>query len=211
LNAFLDRFQIRHAKITGIGPARLAVLASYGIESAADVSLASLLKVPGFGRSNSAPLLAWRKSHEGNFRYVAGAALGGTAVQAVKTETATRLKALSAQLATGLNQLRTISNEITNRRQSLPPEIRSLHQEREQLSVNLRAFGLTYQASSSGSGATSSSSPSSPWRSTQSSGNSCPSCGSAMVLRTAKRGFRRGRKFYGCSRYPICRGTRPSP
>ena len=37
----------------------------------------------------------------------------------------------------------------------------------------------------------------------------CPTCGSWMVRRTAKRGYRRGNQFWGCSRYPACRGTRP--
>ena len=34
----------------------------------------------------------------------------------------------------------------------------------------------------------------------------CPVCGSTMVLRTAKRGVRAGKKFWGCSEYPYCRG-----
>ena len=34
----------------------------------------------------------------------------------------------------------------------------------------------------------------------------CPVCGSTMVLRTAKRGARAGKKFWGCSEYPYCRG-----
>lgn len=37
---------------------------------------------------------------------------------------------------------------------------------------------------------------------------SCPSCGSPMVGRTAKRGANAGAKFWGCSKYPGCRGTR---
>lgn len=36
----------------------------------------------------------------------------------------------------------------------------------------------------------------------------CPSCGKRMVLRTARRGNNRGSRFWGCSRYPACRGTR---
>lgn len=36
----------------------------------------------------------------------------------------------------------------------------------------------------------------------------CPRCKGLMVLRTAKRGRYAGRKFWGCSRYPKCRGTR---
>ena len=36
----------------------------------------------------------------------------------------------------------------------------------------------------------------------------CPKCGSAMTLRTAKRGAKAGDQFWGCSTYPICNGTR---
>jgi hypothetical protein len=35
----------------------------------------------------------------------------------------------------------------------------------------------------------------------------CPKCGSVMVLRTAKRGDNQGGKFWGCSKYPECRGV----
>jgi restriction system protein len=36
---------------------------------------------------------------------------------------------------------------------------------------------------------------------------SCPACMSAMVRRTAQRGALAGHDFWGCSRYPGCRGT----
>lgn len=39
---------------------------------------------------------------------------------------------------------------------------------------------------------------------------SCPSCGSGMVIRSATRGAMAGSNFWGCSRYPSCRGTRPA-
>jgi restriction system protein len=37
----------------------------------------------------------------------------------------------------------------------------------------------------------------------------CPRCGSPMVQRTAKSGPNAGSRFWGCGRYPACRGTRP--
>lgn len=37
---------------------------------------------------------------------------------------------------------------------------------------------------------------------------SCPRCGSEMVKREAKRGQNTGKMFWGCTRYPVCRGTR---
>ena len=38
----------------------------------------------------------------------------------------------------------------------------------------------------------------------------CPVCSSSMVLRTARKGRNAGNQFWGCSRYPACRGTRPA-
>jgi restriction system protein len=36
----------------------------------------------------------------------------------------------------------------------------------------------------------------------------CPQCGSAMVLRTAKKGANAGNTFWGCMTFPKCRGIR---
>jgi hypothetical protein len=35
----------------------------------------------------------------------------------------------------------------------------------------------------------------------------CPDCNARMVLRTARRGYNPGNQFWGCPRYPDCRGT----
>ena len=37
---------------------------------------------------------------------------------------------------------------------------------------------------------------------------SCPTCDAPMVLRTARRGRNAGGKFWGCTKFPGCRGTR---
>lgn len=37
---------------------------------------------------------------------------------------------------------------------------------------------------------------------------SCPKCGAPMVLRTATKGDNAGGQFYGCSKFPKCRGIR---
>lgn len=36
----------------------------------------------------------------------------------------------------------------------------------------------------------------------------CPRCASAMVRRTAKSGAHAGSQFWGCTQFPVCRGTR---
>jgi restriction system protein len=35
----------------------------------------------------------------------------------------------------------------------------------------------------------------------------CPKCGSEMVLRVAKMGPHSGKEFWGCSKFPECRGV----
>jgi len=37
----------------------------------------------------------------------------------------------------------------------------------------------------------------------------CPLCGQPMALRTARKGPRVGSRFWGCSAFPACKGTRP--
>lgn len=39
------------------------------------------------------------------------------------------------------------------------------------------------------------------------SGQTCPKCGNAMILRTIKKGINAGDQFWGCSQFPKCRGT----
>ena len=39
---------------------------------------------------------------------------------------------------------------------------------------------------------------------------SCPVCGKAMLLRTARKGPNTGQPFWGCSGYPDCKGTLPA-
>lgn len=42
-------------------------------------------------------------------------------------------------------------------------------------------------------------------------GSPCPLCGSPMVLRTTPSGERGGTWFWGCSRFPACRGMLSAP
>lgn len=39
----------------------------------------------------------------------------------------------------------------------------------------------------------------------------CPQCGALMALRTAKSGKNAGSQFWGCTKYPDCKGTTPLP
>jgi hypothetical protein len=57
---YLERFRIADAKIRKIGPGRKMTLASFGIETAADVRRPRIEAIQGFGRNLTSALLAWR-------------------------------------------------------------------------------------------------------------------------------------------------------
>jgi four helix bundle suffix protein len=43
----------------------------------------------------------------------------------------------------------------------------------------------------------------------QTSAPVCPTCGGIMAVRTTRKGPRAGTQFWGCAKYPACKGTKP--
>jgi four helix bundle suffix protein len=43
----------------------------------------------------------------------------------------------------------------------------------------------------------------------QTSAPACPICGGIMAVRTTRKGPRAGAQFWGCAKYPACKGTKP--
>jgi DNA-binding helix-hairpin-helix protein with protein kinase domain len=83
---YLERFRIADAKICKIGPGRKMTLASFGIETAADVQRPRIEAIQGFGPTLTSVLLAWRQLHAGRFVYRANGPLDPRDVQLVKSE-----------------------------------------------------------------------------------------------------------------------------
>lgn len=71
----------------------------------------------------------------------------------------------------------------------------------------LQMVGSVRQTHGSPSGQVTQPAPS-PRPSITGSAPACPKCGSPMALRTARTGQNAGSQFYGCTRYPACRGIR---
>ena len=224
LQMFLSRFPIRTAAIKGIGPAKLLALASYGIDTAADVTWVRVLDVPGFGPINSKPLLAWRQGLEGNFRY--SPAFAQEQVKRLQDEFAAKAAALRTQLASGAADLRAAAATVATRSSVSDPVLERINFERCQARKDLEALGADIPVvsfpppppqrqpvrplSSPGQNAQRAG-PQRPKLSTipqSSKQTSCPRCGSRMVRRIARRGRNAGSAFWGCSKYPSCRGTR---
>jgi DNA-binding helix-hairpin-helix protein with protein kinase domain len=213
LKTFLDTFQIRRYKIANIGPAKLAALTSYGVETAADVSEWKVQSVPGFGPVNSQPLLAWRKEMERGFRYDPNPTAADTrAISAIRSEIARKATELKTQLGTGPQRLASLAASAQQQQSVNDPTLQFLHDQKTQAVADLKYIGIPIppaQVVQPQPTRTASSFPTSNPSYGQTP--TCPQCGSAMMLRTARRGHGAGRQFFGCSRFPSCRGTRPKP
>ena len=72
LHRFLDMHYINKADIKGITRALKSALASFGIETAADINPMAVSKVPGFGKVRTQHMRDWRNHVAKRFRYKPG-------------------------------------------------------------------------------------------------------------------------------------------
>jgi len=222
-DAYLDRFPIRSADISGIGPAKKATLISFGIETAADVARHKVLVVPGFGDALTEKLVQWRRRHEQGFRFNPNAS-DVQAEQALRSKFDVRKRDLETKLSSAAQTLDEALPRLRAKAKQADPAVARAQAALDQAEADLRAIGSTPPTrsalmldaivQSAPPRATHYASPpprgqSYPAANRQGSpGLRCPQCGSSMVRRTARRGRGAGRQFWGCSRFPSCRGTR---
>jgi DNA-binding helix-hairpin-helix protein with protein kinase domain len=213
--AFLDRFPIRAAKIPGIGPAKTATLASFGIETAADVNETAVRGVPGFGEAMTARMMEWRRIHQAKFRYnPAPSPADAQAENAVRAAWAAKRSDLQTKIHSGLAALQSGPQRVAVRAQIVDQPLMAALGERARAAHNLQLLGLPVPFSAPVT-ITRKSPPAAgiqPWTQAAASPSlvipACPRCGSTMMRRTARRGRNAGSGFWGCSRYPTCTGTR---
>jgi DNA-binding helix-hairpin-helix protein with protein kinase domain len=118
---YLDRFRIDRAKIRGIASGRIAMLASYGIETAADIDGAKIMRIPGFGETLTSDLVQWRQEHERNFRFNPSEPVDRRDIDAIDRELEMHRQSLLLTLRQGPALLRRLSQEIYAARSRLMP------------------------------------------------------------------------------------------
>lgn len=137
LRDYLDNYYIDRAKISGIGPVRTATLASYGIETAADVSYHSINAVPGFGRTLATVLLLWRAGIERNFIFDPNKIAQTTEYTQLQHRYNMQRLPLEKQLEAGPRELEALQREVLAEREALLAEAQARAAKREQCTVNL--------------------------------------------------------------------------
>jgi DNA-binding helix-hairpin-helix protein with protein kinase domain len=140
LHRFLDRHKIYNADISGVGPGRKAILQSYGIETAADITSASIMAVPGFGPSLTSRLLDWRRLVERRFTFDPSRGVDPSDLAALDREiNALRLKT-EQELSAGLGQLRQIQQQVISIRRALWNTVEGAANALSQAEADVRVF-----------------------------------------------------------------------
>ncbi len=216
LISFLDGFNIANADIKGIGPSKLAVLASYGVDTAADISLKKLLTIPGFGQETSKPLVNWRASIEQRFVFQQNETESERQeIARIKATIHLKLANLRGRLTGGSANLLNLSQRVKTALSQTDTALKMANDNLQQAKVDLEflniAIPTTSQTTSiqTQSPASNRSTSTIPTASSSSTKVSCPRCGTNMVKRLAKKGRNSGSYFWGCGRFPVCKGTRP--
>ena len=234
LLAYLDRFAIVDANLKGIGPAKLATLSSYGIDTAADISRSRILNLPGFGEINSKPLIEWRVKKEKSFVYNQTINEGDkTEIAKISYECDKKLLEIKRKITESLLLLKRYKLQIEQACQKEDIKVSAAKTSLEQALVDLKHLGVappvfsqivstsatiknqvntsqkTYSAINATNTTTSNPRPIGYKPSGSTTTPTCHLCGSSMTKRLAKRGRNAGNYFWGCTRYPRCKGTKP--
>jgi DNA-binding helix-hairpin-helix protein with protein kinase domain len=137
--AFLRRHFIRQATISGIGSGRKAILASYGIETAADITRSIGYQVPRFGYVLTERLMMWRASIERQFHFDPRKGVDPADIAALDRKYGVQRQGIERNLTTGLQELRQLraaaEQKKSGRATELGPLVVRLAQARADASV----------------------------------------------------------------------------
>jgi DNA-binding helix-hairpin-helix protein with protein kinase domain len=123
LEAFLQTKFISEARINGIGPGRTATLASYGVETAADVEYNRVLGIPGLDAITTNNLCHWRSDWERRFTVNKSQGVPPAQRQALLLKFAQVRQQLETRLRAGSGTLRAVETRLQARLEQLAPQI----------------------------------------------------------------------------------------
>jgi DNA-binding helix-hairpin-helix protein with protein kinase domain len=137
LTQHLQQHFISDHDIPGIGPARKATLASFGIETAFDVNKMKVLSVPGFKEKRTEQLLAWRQKIERSFSFNPAIGVPPVERQRLESKYAQARQPAEVQLLAGESALRAISKRAESELQSVDDDIRKCLEQLAQADLDL--------------------------------------------------------------------------
>jgi len=138
---FLNRFFISDHNIPKIGPTRKATLASYGIETAADVSKQKIIGIKGFGQSYAAELLKWQAALMRGFVFDPKRGIDPADISDLNRRFAIKRQQLEASLLAGIERLNQVRNGVLHQRQQMQSVVLTAAKQVAQAKADLKALG----------------------------------------------------------------------
>jgi hypothetical protein len=148
LRRYLDRYLIRNAQISQIGSSRKATLASYNIETAADIDDGKIQAIPGFGPSLAAELVAWQSGLAAKFVFNPNEPINPVELTSLKSKISARKAAIEKFLRQNLTILQQQGAQTTNQRTKLAAAANHALRAVKQAELNEQAANGTLQKAS---------------------------------------------------------------
>lgn len=139
----LERFAIDRVRIKGIGNARKLTLKSYGIETAADVSVHRIEGIHGFGPSIAQALLGWRRSVEAKFVFDPRQPIDPKDIAAVRADIAKRRSDAEGRLRQTIPLLQKAETDARSLRANPGPEAAQAWAALKQSEADSKALNAT--------------------------------------------------------------------
>jgi len=137
LRTHLENHRIGAAKIKGIGPGRMAALASWGIDSALQISHSRVMAIDGFGPAKATALMAWRNMVEARFVFDPRPnAADAREKDRINRDAAQRGDQLRTMLVRGASDLHVASLTVQRRWKSVDQVLVRVHRENVQAQVD---------------------------------------------------------------------------
>ena len=139
LRHYLEKFDIASADIPHVKDNRKAMLSSYGIDDAADVTVTAVEAVPGFGQFLTGQMMAWRHALESKFKFDSTRGVDPLDVRRVDQEISKRRLEIELMLSRGQMELTEIRRRIVIVRGQLQDQLQRAWTEMAQARANARA------------------------------------------------------------------------
>ncbi|MBS0541225.1 MAG: hypothetical protein JSR47_20850, partial [Proteobacteria bacterium] len=139
LRRFLDTFAIEDEEVKGVSSARVPLLESFGIATAADVDADRLDSVPKLDRHLRDALIEWRLELERRFEAQAGPQPAPPDREVMEREARDAQLRIEAALRTGLQDLQEIQKQTLFARLSMKARVEEAHRAYLQSAADLKA------------------------------------------------------------------------
>jgi DNA-binding helix-hairpin-helix protein with protein kinase domain len=141
LRRFLDGFFIDDHDIPRIGATRKATLASFGIETAADIEARRIRQIRGFGETLTGELMKWRKTLEHRFVFNPSKGIDPEDIALLNQKYRQKKATIEGTLLAGPEELNHIKARARHLRMVLFPEVEAAARSLAQARADLSLFG----------------------------------------------------------------------